>query len=100
MWPNHEGVVDISEPFSGFVVCGIHAISSKCSLAGNDGSLSRKDEGQEETKAAINSVRSELEETIKTRTQGLRAELDEKIMETQRQVEVVMASIHTRTENP
>jgi hypothetical protein len=33
------------------------------------------------------------------RTQGLRTELDEKIMETQRQVQVVMASTDTRTGN-
>jgi hypothetical protein len=55
--------------------------------------------GQEDTRAAINSVRSELEETMKTRIQGLRAELDEKIMETQRQVQVIMASIHTTSGN-
>jgi hypothetical protein len=23
MWPNHKSVVDVSEPLSGFVVCGI-----------------------------------------------------------------------------
>jgi hypothetical protein len=64
--------------------------------------------GQEETKTGINSIRSELEETIKTRmeyvvvslsqhSQGLREELDEKIMETQRHVQVVQASIDTWT---
>jgi hypothetical protein len=60
--------------------------------------------GQEETKTAINSIRSKLEETINKRmengvaylnqqTQGLRKELDEKIMETQQHLQVVMTSI-------
>jgi hypothetical protein len=64
--------------------------------------------GQEKTKTAINSIRSELEETIKTRmenavvylnqqTQGLRKELDEKIMETHQNLQVVMTSIDTWT---
>jgi hypothetical protein len=64
--------------------------------------------GQEETKTVINSIRSELEETINTRmenalvaagqqTQVLREELDGKIMETQRHVQVVQASINTWT---
>jgi hypothetical protein len=63
-----------------------------------DAKIDKLGDGQEETKTAMNSLRSELEETIKTQmesalacvnqeTQGLREELV-KITETQRHVQV------------
>jgi hypothetical protein len=63
---------------------------------------------QDKMKAMINSIQFELEEMIKNRmenilasvtqqTQGLCEELNEKIMETQRHVQVLMASIDTWT---
>jgi hypothetical protein len=65
---------------------------------------------QEKTEAAIHSIQSELEETIKhlvedvlasfyQRTQGLRKELNEKIDETQLDLQLVMTSIDTCTGN-
>jgi hypothetical protein len=58
--------------------------------------------GQKETKAAINSIRSELEETIKNRMKNVLVSVDqqtqgfrEEIKETQRHIQLVMTSIDT-----